>query len=111
MTIDVKRFIETVEEEITGQEVLPNEVVMYAPVLVEQAEYAYDKMEGDDEMANVLIGRRILAHSYGELMAIKFRRWVEENYEIGCDDREWSAPPTATITQDEMDQYAEAMAA
>lgn len=106
MSIDVKRFIELVWEEITGPNTLPSEIVMYAPALVEQAEYAFEKMEGDDEMANTLMGRRILAHSYGELMAIKFRRWIEENYEIGSDDREWSEPPKMAA-----EQYEEAMAA
>lgn len=85
MQIDVKKFAAEVQELLeTGD--CHWEIKMYAPGMLVEIERSFSRS------SVILIGQRILMHHFGEILAARFKKWIDANYPIGCDDRAWSGP-------------------
>jgi hypothetical protein len=105
--IDVQQFIDC----ILAQTKEPGKYV-HAEVqrgvvrLVEHMAMADKYFHRSPGQAHIFIGHQILSHYYGEIMAITFRRWIEENFSIGCDDgddadEEDAAATTAPLAEEQ----------
>ena len=92
MFIDVQKFIDELNTAILFNSLgcpnrtLNREVVTVAPFVTSHMAIVLDYYKIDPRQAHVLVGQQILSHHYGELLAIRFRSWIEANYFIGCDD-------------------------
>jgi len=86
MIIDVKKFAVEIEE-VLAEGNCHWEIKMYAPGMLEEIRRSFSNS------SVILTGQRILMHHFGEVLAARFKKWIDLNYEIGSDDREWSAGP------------------
>jgi len=84
MHIEVWRFADEIKKLIKYEDT-HWEIRLYGPSLVEQAKKPFNTQHP------VQIGQRILMHHFGEILAARFKKWIDMNYEIGSDDREWSS--------------------
>lgn len=83
MQIDVKKFAAEIRELLeTGE--CHWEIKMYGPGLLEEVDKTFSRS------SVILIGQRILMHHFGEILAARFKKWIDANYEIGCDERAWN---------------------
>lgn len=89
-TISLRKFSEELIAEIECGEIVIREIRHYSVILVEEAKRVFDYFHRDEDLANVLVSREVLAARYGTLLAIRFRRWIADNYEIGNDDSPFS---------------------
>ena len=80
MDIDVQKFIKSLREPGIA---LPKEITGELPTLEKHMEMALAEFRRTPGAADIMVGQQILSHRYGELMAIRLRRWIEENYTIG----------------------------
>lgn len=85
MQIDVNSFI--------AQLVESNDIEskFYTPKMKSDQNEIFTKFQGDSELPHTIMGRRILGHGYGSVLALKFKRWIFGNYPIGNATGEYDA--------------------
>ena len=78
MQIDVNEFINNLEA--------PSDIESkaYFPTMKADSKEVFTKFQNkDSELPHTIMGRRILGHSYGPVIALKFKKWIFGNYPIG----------------------------
>lgn len=87
ISIDLSQFVLHLGRQLNDTtKSLPKEIYHYFPKLERDLTKAGKTFERDPDMANMITSRNVLSHHYGELIAVGFKRWINETYEIGQSD-------------------------
>lgn len=89
MFIDVMKFLEELCNELTDGDYC-QELTLNSTRAKQDAIYWFKKKKKEPELVNMMVARSTLGHYYGELIAIRFKNWIDRNYQIGQADGVWN---------------------